>query len=350
MCGEKMTPEEREYAKKNKEIERQLAKMEKEESQVNKLLLLGAGESGKSTIFKQMMILYGEKQEAKAEMTNVEKTVYMNILTAIQTVIEQAEDWGIAIGADTSAVTAANKDQDVIDESLAGAIAAVWADAKTKEVWHRRAEFQVVESMEYFFNKIDEIGKSDYKATKDDHLHTRVRTTGVVTKTFIVPPGARFEMYDVGGQRNERKKWIHCFQDVTAVIFVAAISEYDQSLLEDATTNRMEEALELFGEVCDLEWFYSSAIILFLNKRDLFEAKLAESPINNVQYYKDYTGGADYEAAREYFLNKFLEKNRNEDRTVYYHITCATDTENVHSVWEDCKDIILDQNIQGSGF
>ena len=56
-------------------------------------------------------------------------------------------------------------------------------------------------------------------------------------------------MYDVGGQRNERRKWIHCFEDVTAVIFVAAISEYDQKLFEDGATNRMVEALELFEEV-----------------------------------------------------------------------------------------------------
>ena len=35
-------------------------------------------------------------------------------------------------------------------------------------------------------------------------------------------------MFDVGGQRNERRKWIHCFDNVTAVIFVTAISEYDQ--------------------------------------------------------------------------------------------------------------------------
>lgn len=50
--------------------------------------------------------------------------------------------------------------------------------------------------------------------------------------------GSTFEMYDVGGQRNERKKWIHCFDNVTAVIFVAALSEYDQCLFEDASTNR----------------------------------------------------------------------------------------------------------------
>ena len=42
-------------------------------------------------------------------------------------------------------------------------------------------------------------------------------------------------MYDVGGQRNERKKWIHCFENVTAVIFVAALSAYDQVLYEDSS-------------------------------------------------------------------------------------------------------------------
>lgn len=43
-------------------------------------------------------------------------------------------------------------------------------------------------------------------------------------------------MFDVGGQRSERKKWIHCFEDVTAIIFCVAMSEYDQVLHEDETT------------------------------------------------------------------------------------------------------------------
>ena len=40
-------------------------------------------------------------------------------------------------------------------------------------------------------------------------------------------------MFDVGGQRSERKKWIHCFENVTALLFVVAISGYDQCLVED---------------------------------------------------------------------------------------------------------------------
>lgn len=41
-------------------------------------------------------------------------------------------------------------------------------------------------------------------------------------------------MFDVGGQRSERKKWIHCFENVTSIIFCVALSEYDQVLLEES--------------------------------------------------------------------------------------------------------------------
>jgi hypothetical protein len=58
--------------------------------------------------------------------------------------------------------------------------------------------------------------------------------------------GKEFVVIDVGGQRNERKKWIHCFEDVTAIIFIASLSEYDSLLFEDNSTNRMHEALDLF--------------------------------------------------------------------------------------------------------
>lgn len=42
-------------------------------------------------------------------------------------------------------------------------------------------------------------------------------------------------MFDVGGQRSERKKWIHCFENVTSIIFCVALSEYDQVLLEESS-------------------------------------------------------------------------------------------------------------------
>ena len=60
---------------------------------------------------------------------------------------------------------------------------------------------------------------------------------------------------DVGGQRTERKKWIHCFEDVLLIMFLAAISEYDQVLEEDHNQNRLEESLNLFGTILSYHWF-----------------------------------------------------------------------------------------------
>lgn len=85
-------------------------------------------------------------------------------------------------------------------------------------------------------------------------------------------------MFDVGGQRSERKKWIHCFEGVTSIIFCTALSEYDQMLLEEKTINRMEESLVLFEDIINSKWFLRTSIILFLNKTDVFKAKIPKVP------------------------------------------------------------------------
>jgi len=159
--------------------------------------------------------------------------------------------------------------------------------------------------------------------------------------------------YDVGGQRNERKKWIHCFDDVTAVIFVAALSEYDQKLFEDVNTNRMVEAIDLFDEITNNRYFRESSMILFLNKRDLFETKIERVAIATVDAFLDYKhdeGLSNYDGGIKYFLNKFLARSKTEEKIIYHHITCATDTENVEVVFSACKDIILRDNLKDSGF
>ncbi len=131
-------------------------------------------------------------------------------------------------------------------------------------------------------------------------------------------------MFDVGGQRSERKKWIHCFEDVTSIIFCVALSEYDQVLLEesnqvtsvreslpalaDPVQNRMMESLVLFDSVVNSRWFMRTSIILFLNKVDLFKRKLGRSPLGN--YFPDYSGGNDVNRAAKYLLWRFNQVNR----------------------------------------
>jgi len=135
--------------------------------------------------------------------------------------------------------------------------------------------------------------------TNDDILRARVTTTGIIETRFdmgnlsiqyVLQGRSRLtcSMFDVGGQRSERKKWIHCFEAVTCIIFCVALSEYDQVLLEVSTINRMEESLTLFGSIVNSAWFTRTSIVLFLNKIDIFRKKLLTVPLE--RYYPDYEG------------------------------------------------------------
>jgi hypothetical protein len=68
-------------------------------------------------------------------------------------------------------------------------------------------------------------------------------------------------MFDVGGQRDERRKWIQCFNDVTAIIFVTACSSYNMVLREDPTKLRLRESLDLFKSIWNNR--YAATISVF---------------------------------------------------------------------------------------
>jgi hypothetical protein len=220
----------------------------------------------------------------------------------------------------------------------------MWLDAGVKNAYEHRARFQLNDSTEYFFNRIDEIMAPNYIPTEQDVLRSRVPTTGIVENSFEID-GNSFRMLDVGGQRSERKKWIHCFENVTAVLFVAAISAYDQVLYEDENTGRMVEALELFEEITNSEWFHKTSMILFLNKKDLFADKIKKVPLKN--FFPLYTGST-YEEATEFIQEMFEEKNKQE-KDIYTHITCATDTSNIFTVFSYVKDIIIKKGLSRAG-
>jgi guanine nucleotide-binding protein G(i) subunit alpha len=153
-------------------------------------------------------------------------------------------------------------------------------------------------------------------------------------------------MYDVGGQRGERKKWIRCFDDVSALMFITSLSEYDQVLLEDAGKNRMAESVTLFAGIINLPWFRNTPIILFFNKMDIFAKKIEH--IDPGDFFSDYEGGCDMEAALGYIKSAYLACNKSET-AIYHHMTTATSTDNISFVWAACKSIILGENLKHTG-
>jgi len=135
--------------------------------------------------------------------------------------------------------------------------------------------------MHSFFNDVDRIGDPEYVPTVQDLLLCRITTTGISDMLVPMPNSDRtIQFVDVGGQRSERRKWIHCFEDVTCILFFASLSEYDQKLLEENSVPRILESLKLFKDIANSKYLRNTPVILFLNKVDLFEKKIQRVPLN----------------------------------------------------------------------
>jgi len=186
-----------------------------------------------------------------------------------------------------------------------------------------------------------------YMPTDQDMLQSRCMTTGVVETCFTVDGRHHFRMIDVGGQRGCRAMWMNCFEDVTAVLYIASLAEYNQVLEEDNTKNRMEESMAVFKALVNMSFFKDTSVVLFLNKEDLFLEKAAVIDIGD--FHDDYTGGLDAGKGKAYIQNKYESRVQDSEKTLYTHITTATNTENVKFVWSAVKHIILSRNLTSTG-
>jgi len=362
------------------EADQRSAKLAKElkndksnENKVKKLLLLGAGGSGKSTFFKQLRNIHGEGITQQERTAVYKDIVFSNIISSMKTLIQENATITKAdneirmlnkqiepeITGEIPKIEPQNEkyahyisqfeEEDFTDYSkeVLDAISCLWRDVGIQGTWDNRAKFQIQDSAKYFFENIDRICHVGYIPTQEDVLRARIRTTGIVEQEFQVK-GNKFQVFDVGGQRNERKKWIHCFEHVTGVLFLAALSAYDQTLYEDDQTNRMREALDLYKQISNSRWFKGTAIILFLNKKDLFAEKISKTPISVC--FSNYTGPPHDEIeSREYIKEKFKEltsEHSHDNKKMFCHFTCAIDRNQVENIFRDVQRIIIHQNLQ----
>lgn len=314
-----------------------------------KLLLLGTGESGKSTFIKQMRIIHG-KGFSQRDRSEFSEYIYQNVFAAMQAILEAMQSLKIlysTLDAESNAkkILAVNADNvtDLSSEHV-DILKVLWADSGVQACYARNREYQLSSSAKYYLDDLDRLGAADYVPTEQDVLRVRIPTTGINEYLFEFDGRVTFRVIDVGGQRSERRKWIHCFECVTSIIFLAAINEYDQVLQEDNTQNRLEESLALFETILAAQWFRKTSFILFLNKKDLLDEKIGKSHL--VDYFPEYDGAkGDAAEARDFIKDMYLSV-KDTDRTIYWHYTCATDTHNIKFVFNSVRDTILETGLQ----
>uniref|UniRef100_A0A669Q4C0 G protein subunit alpha 14 n=1 Tax=Phasianus colchicus TaxID=9054 RepID=A0A669Q4C0_PHACC len=284
------------------------------------LKVIRTGESGKSTFIKQMRIIHGSGY-TEEDRKGFTKLVYQNIYTAMQAMIRAMDTLKIQYTSEENEVRhlliRINVEVDkvtVLERRQVEAIKNLWEDPGIQECYDRWREYHLSDSAKYYLTDIDCIAV------------VRVPTTGIIKYPFDLD-NIIFRMLDVGGQRSERRKWIHGFKSVTSVIFLVALREYDQVLAECDSENRMKE------------------IILFLNKTDLLEEKIMYSHL--ISNFPEYTGPKqDVKAAGDFILKLYQDQNPDKEKVIYAHFTCSTDAENIRFVFAAVKDTILQLNLR----
>ncbi|KAI9454674.1 G-protein alpha subunit [Lactarius psammicola] len=350
-------------------IDRQIEEDSKKYKREVKLLLLGSGESGKSTIVKQMKVI-NQNGYTPEELLAFRPIIWKNLLQSACDVVNALAKFNLELITTTNteicerilAYQLVTDDPDFFfSPDIAQAIQDLWADEIIPALMNYSSKFYLMDNASYFFAEANRIAASNYLPSIEDVLRARVKTTAITETRF--PLGQlSMHMVDVGGQRSERRKWIHCFESVTSIIFVTSLSEYDQVLLEeknqvcewiqiaisstDGLQNRMAESLVLFESVVNSRWFLHTSIVLFLNKIDVFKTKLPKVPLD--KYFPEYTGGADVNKGTKYILWRFMQANRAR-LNVYPHITQATDTTNVRLVFATVKETLLQNALKESG-
>ncbi|XP_056287931.1 guanine nucleotide-binding protein subunit alpha-14-like [Pseudoliparis swirei] len=342
--------ESRERLMVHKEIEKQLRRDKQESHRELKLLLLGTGESGKSTFIKQMRIIHGSGY-SDADRKGFTRLVFQNIVNAIQALIRAMQTLEIDY-IDDKNISHAQKLSQVEADQVSNleawqvdGIRQVWRDRGVQRCYDRRREFQFSDSAKYYLEDLERITAPLYIPNLQDILRVRVPTTGIMEYPFDLSK-VIFRMVDVGGQRSERRKWIHCFENVTSIIFLAALSEYDQVLYESESDNRLRESLALFKTILSYSWFQESSTILFLNKTDLLQEKISRSHL--ATYFPAFTGPQrDVIAAQKFILQMYVERHSGHPKTLYKHYTCATDTKSIRVVFRAVKDTLFMDNLEG---
>jgi len=378
-CGAPADPQDR-------NVQREMDQANRADQREIKLLLLGAGGSGKSTLFKQLEYIHGQGFPPRQRLL-FQKQIHEQLIESMKILITRCEeywerdpelyakyklyDYTLDEYEDDEQKQYGggnNPTDDKIDENIRTAAESIlsvrnnqkltpqiianlhmlWKNDVIQSMFDIRNEICVPDSSEYFFNNLDRVTAQDYVPDDTDLLMVRYRTTGMQEKNFLIKDH-KFKICDVGGQRNERRKWIHFFSNVTSVIFVVSLSCYDELTFEDEE-NAMVVSIQVFDEQVNSEWFQDIPFILFLNKSDLYNDKILNVPITVAPCFKSYNGPAhDGQASLTYIKEVFNTTNKNQARSIFTHVTNATNKDQIEKVFNDVQTMIINWSLERAG-
>merc|ERR1711913_98223 len=281
------------------------------------LLLLGADGSGKSTFIRQMQLIHGPGFNDNDKVDLV-PDVYDNIFDAMTVLARQIEEDRLDIPIEAPRwedIETFRNSENPIPVRLE-AVRKLWCDPGIKTCYSRRSEFSTLNpinvSAKYFLDQIERISETGYLPITEDIIRVRRGTKGIPVPYEFFVSGIKFKITDVGGDREQRQNWIDVMgNQITCVIFLAAIDEFDTYILPDnkREKNKLVESPEVFAEIQNNPCLKHKTFILFLNKVDVFKDKILTA--NLIDHFADFPEGLERDEIHglEFLKDKFLNAN-----------------------------------------
>lgn len=357
--GQKVTPEQAKEREVSKSIDAEAKQESTAMKKHQKLLLLGTGDAGKSTFSKQMGLIHNKGGLSDAYVDTFIPTLRDNALSGMQFLIKFFnENFPDKLPSGQAKQIQLVTEATDLTPEIATAIVEIWKNEEFQALTQANADDAQIQGgtsgIKYYFENAPRFAQANYRPTKDDMLKGRRKTTGIVETQFTVGQNT-FTMVDVGGQRSERKKWLHCFGSVSCVIFLTAINEYDMVLEEDSKTNRLVESLKLWKALTSSQFFKKTPFVLFLNKSDLFAEKIKVSPMSAIfsdfnTFVQDPANSQldQFEKGWKYISRQYQVHFAGS--TFYPFLTCALDTEQCNKVFTVIQDQLFKDAIAASDF
>jgi len=338
---------------------------------IMKILLLGAGEAGKSTILKQLQMLY----EQKLDPVFYRQWLCRNSVTSARGLVEIAQSRSMEVDAGKAEIILGLDDGEVPSEEGVKAIEEIWATGVLQTAYdmnQKDPKLWLPDHAVYYISQIRTFIDTKFVPTHSQMLLTRSLTAGVnavgfsdqVDGAYLLahcPVAAQmlgtnelpsdtkldWEVIDVGGQRAERKKWMEKLKEALGLIFTVGLPEYAQVLYEDPDTIRMQESLDLFKMWANHKDFARKPVVIAFTKKDLFASQFNLEKFKN--FYKDFETpeGSDEEiakAALEHIKNSFKNLLENKRKKLETFFINTTDKDDFRDMLEGLKEIVAKHN------